>query len=111
MLIRRFEQEDAKAVSELIRTTVRISNSKDYPPEVVEELINIETPEHVMERAYKLALSEGFTHIYISTGETGLYEKYGYTFWKTMPDIYGDESRVYRIEVSFHSLPGNCSSR
>ena len=65
----------------------------------------------LLEHAYKLALSEGFKHIYISTGEIGLYEKYGYSFWKTMPDIYGEESRVYRIEVSFHSLPGNCSSR
>ena len=58
MLIRRFEQEDAKAVSELIRTTVRISNSKDYPPDVVEALIEMETPEHVTERA-------SWTHFYV----------------------------------------------
>ena len=59
MLIRRFEQEDAKAVSELIRTTVRISNSKDYPPDVVDALIEMETPEHVTERA-------SWTHFYVA---------------------------------------------
>lgn len=54
----------------------------------------------LLEHAYQLARDKRFPHIYISTGETGLYEKYGYSFWKTMPDIYGEESRVYRIEVT-----------
>lgn len=54
----------------------------------------------LLEHAYQLARDKRFTHIYISTGETGLYEKYSYSFWKTMPDIYGEESRVYRIEVT-----------
>ena len=58
MLIRRYEQADAKAVSDLIRTTVAISNSKDYPPEVVDALIEMETPEHVAERA-------SWTHFYV----------------------------------------------
>ena len=31
MEIRRFRDEDAQAVSEVIRTTIRISNTKDYP--------------------------------------------------------------------------------
>lgn len=53
----------------------------------------------LLEHVYKLAKKEGHKHIYISTGETGLYEKYGYTFWKTMKDTYGEESRVYRTEV------------
>lgn len=58
MQIRRFEPTDAKAVSKLIRTTVAISNSKDYPPEVVDALIEMETPEHVTERA-------SWTHFYV----------------------------------------------
>ena len=40
----------------------------------------------VMEREY----------IYISTGHTGLYEKYGYEFFKMAKDIEGEDSRVYR---------------
>ena len=62
MIIRRYEQADAKAVSDLIRTTVAISNSKDYPPEVVDELIEMETPEHVAERA-------SWTHFYVAEDE------------------------------------------
>ena len=37
--------------------------------------------------------------IYISTGETGLYEKYGYQFWKIMKDAYGEDSRVYKTDI------------
>ena len=62
MLIRRYEQADAKAVSDLIRTTVAISNSKDYPPEVVDALVEMETPEHVAERA-------SWTHFYVAEDE------------------------------------------
>ena len=62
MLIRRYEQTDAKAVSDLIRTTVAISNSKDYPQEVVDALIEMETPEHVTERA-------SWTHFYVAEDE------------------------------------------
>lgn len=40
----------------------------------------------VMEREY----------IYISTGHTGLYEKYGYEFYRMEKDIHGEDSRVYR---------------
>ena len=38
----------------------------------------------LLEYAYVLAEMEGHRHIYISTGATGLYEKYGYIFWKMM---------------------------
>lgn len=44
----------------------------------------------LLEYAYMLAKNEGHKHIYISTGETGLYEKYGYRFWKTMKDVRGE---------------------
>lgn len=53
----------------------------------------------LLEYVYKLAKNEGHKYIYISTGETGLYEKYGYTFYKMMKDINGEESRVYRTEI------------
>ena len=50
MNIRPFEQTDAVAVSELIRNTIRISNVKDYPIELMERLIESQTPQHVIER-------------------------------------------------------------
>ena len=31
----------------------------------------------------------------ISTGHTGLYEKYGYEFFKTEKDVSGEDSRIY----------------
>ena len=58
MKIRRFETNDAEAVSQLIRTTIRISNKKDYPEELMDALIETETPEHVLGRAE-------WTHFYV----------------------------------------------
>ena len=48
----------------------------------------------------KMALKEGHEFIYVSTWEIGLYEKYGFSFWKCMKDIHGDDSRVYRRKVN-----------
>ena len=59
MNIRRFTNEDAEAVSALIRKTVGISNRRDYPEDVIDALIELETPEHVKERA-------GWTHFYVA---------------------------------------------
>lgn len=62
MNIRRFKEEEAKEVSDLIRNTIRISNTKDYPLELMELLIETETPEHVLERA-------SWTHFYVAEDE------------------------------------------
>ena len=51
-------EKDAEAVSELIRTTISISNKKDYPQEVIDQFIETETPEHVLQRA-------SWTHFYV----------------------------------------------
>ena len=59
MDIRRLREEDAKDVAELIVTTIRISNTKDYPAELMEELVKTETPEHVLQRA-------SWTHFYVA---------------------------------------------
>ncbi len=48
---------------------------------------------------YRLARAEGFPFVYISTDHTGLYEKYGCAFWKTMRNLQGDDCRIYRMEV------------
>lgn len=54
----------------------------------------------LLDYAHFLARNDRHPYIYISTGETGLYEKYGYIFWKVMKDIGGEDSRVYRRRVS-----------
>ncbi|MBE5939676.1 MAG: GNAT family N-acetyltransferase [Lachnospiraceae bacterium] len=45
--------------------------------------------------AETLAVEDGIKAIYISTNHEGLYEKYGYKFFKVMKDIEGEDSRVY----------------
>jgi N-acetylglutamate synthase-like GNAT family acetyltransferase len=59
MTIRRFQPEDAQAVSDLIQTTMRISNKQDYPAEQIESLAAEQTPEHVLKRAE-------WTHFYVA---------------------------------------------
>ena len=59
MEIRRFKEEDAKEVSDLIRKTILISNTKDYPKDLMDALIETETPEHVLQRA-------SWTHFYVA---------------------------------------------
>jgi N-acetylglutamate synthase-like GNAT family acetyltransferase len=59
MTVRRLTEQDAQAVSELITTTIRISNTRDYSPELMEELVKTQTPEHVLERA-------SWTHFYVA---------------------------------------------
>ena len=62
MIIRQFQTQDAQAVSDLIRTTIRISNQKDYPEEHIKALVAEQSPEHVLERA-------GWTHFYVAEEE------------------------------------------
>lgn len=59
MIIRRLREQDAQAVSELIITTIRISNTRDYPAEMMEELVKTQTAEHVLQRA-------SWTHFYVA---------------------------------------------
>lgn len=58
MLIRRFEQSDAEEVSELISTTMMISNIKDYSKETMDTVVSRQKPENILERA-------GWTHFYV----------------------------------------------
>ncbi len=53
----------------------------------------------LLEYAYMLAKKNGHNNIYISTGEIGLYEKYGYRFWKNMKDVSGEDSHVYITDI------------
>ena len=59
MRIRRFNETDAGAVSALIRRTLQVSNSRDYSPAVIDELIQRHTVQYVLERAKS-------THFYVA---------------------------------------------
>ncbi len=48
---RRFETADAKPVSALIIKTMQTTNSKDYSPEDIAQLVAQFTPEDVIRRA------------------------------------------------------------
>lgn len=56
--VKRFQVNDADEVSELIIKTLRISNSKDYSTEFIENDVKMFSPEGVIERA-------GWTHFYV----------------------------------------------
>lgn len=58
MNIRKFELADAEAVSSVIIKTIRISNAKDYPSELMEELVKSQQPQNIIERA-------SWTHFYV----------------------------------------------
>ena len=46
-----------------------------------------------------LAKAENVHDIFISTDQTGLYEKYGCEFYEAMDDMHGEPSRVYKMHV------------
>ncbi len=59
MIVRHFDPGDAREVSDLIITTLRISNTKDYPPEMMDELVGHMQPEDILKRA-------SWTHFYVA---------------------------------------------
>lgn len=74
MLVRRFEKKDAKEVSELVATTLRTSNIKDYSLEYIEKDVRSLQAQNILKRA-------SHTHFYvvcddkkiIGTGSIGPY--------------------------------------
>ena len=50
-------------------------------------------------RVKKLARDDGYETFWISTGEKGLYEKYGAEYVTDMTDVRGGDSRIYRMET------------
>lgn len=56
--IRRFQESDAEETSAVIAEALRISNAPDYPPEIIEEMLELYTPEHLLEQA-------GGEHLYV----------------------------------------------
>lgn len=62
MQIRRFRETDANEVSNLIAKTLRITNSKDYSSEYIENDIKTLTPEYLIQRSQ-------WTHFYVVCDE------------------------------------------
>lgn len=61
----------------------------------------------LLDHAFQTAGAEGAKRVYISTGETGLYEKYGWRFDRLLPSMSGEDSQVYVKE----ELRGNTTWR
>ena len=59
MIIRRFEEKDAGAVSGLIAETLRKTNRKDYSEEYLEDIIRHLQPDDILARA-------GWQHFYVA---------------------------------------------
>lgn len=55
--------------------------------------------EHLFLEIEKLAKAEQVQDIYISTGHTGLYEKFGCEFYQIINNVNGEPSRVYRKHI------------
>lgn len=49
----------------------------------------------LFDHIFSLAKKENHKQIYLSTNEVGLYEKYGFEYYKNMDDIQGNDSRIY----------------
>ncbi len=55
----------------------------------------------IIEHCMKLAVTKypESEYVYISTGETGLYEKYGFEYFQQMTSVWNGETRVYRRRI------------
>ena len=62
MRIRRFQETDAKEVSDLIAKTLRTTNSRDYSSEYIENDIRLLTPAYLIRRSQ-------WTHFYVVCDE------------------------------------------
>ena len=51
MIIRRFSDDDANEVSAVIIEALKVSNSKDYPKDYIDNYVNKLTPQEVIQRA------------------------------------------------------------
>jgi predicted acetyltransferase len=53
----------------------------------------------IFEEISKLAQSDNYSYIYLSTNHTSVYEKYGFEFYQMLNDIQGNPSRIYRKKI------------
>ncbi len=50
----------------------------------------------LMEHAEKEAAALGYSEVYVATDHEGLYERLGYEFIGSAPDVWGEDSRILR---------------
>lgn len=55
--------------------------------------------EILIKYALNIAKLNGNKNVYLATDHIGLYEKYGFTYWKNMEDIYKEDSRIYTYNL------------
>lgn len=48
--------------------------------------------------AIEQARMDGYDAVYISTDHIGLYEKYGAVFMENSKDLWGGNTRIYRLD-------------
>ncbi|MBR0460040.1 MAG: GNAT family N-acetyltransferase [Victivallales bacterium] len=49
----------------------------------------------LLDHARKCAAQKGSLFVFLATDHVGLYEKYGFSYWGSRRDVYGEMSRVY----------------
>ncbi|MGN0280565.1 MAG: GNAT family N-acetyltransferase [Lachnospiraceae bacterium] len=65
VFVRKFQEGEEFAVSEVIRTTLAISNRKDYSPEFIEENIRSHSPEVILSRAKEAHLESYLLSVFV----------------------------------------------
>lgn len=55
--------------------------------------------EQIIKHALAEAKKQGHTKVYLATDHVGLYEKYGFVYLENRVDVWGDDSRIYYIEL------------
>ncbi len=54
----------------------------------------------LIRRCEEIAAENGVPTVFVCTDHVGLYEKYGFSYIESRPDIYGGISRIYRKNIS-----------
>lgn len=55
--------------------------------------------EKIIKYTLEEARNAGYKHVYISSNEIGLYEKYGFEFINFMKNIYGQKTQVFAYDL------------
>ena len=53
----------------------------------------------LIEQAWSMARDDHARYLYLSTDQQGIYEHFGFHFWKNMTTMHGDDTLVYRMEI------------
>lgn len=55
--------------------------------------------EQIIQHALSVAKDMGHSSVFLATDHVGLYEKYGFTHIDNRLDVWGEMSRIYRIDL------------